>query len=86
MNKYAIKVVKRNNVGAQETPVVVNASKVEKNEKLKLADMVGNWISERRENSREEKTFSDSKILSWKIMSENLKKTILRGCANGIDD
>ena len=72
MNKDTIKVVKRNQKdGAQEAPVVVNASKAEKDDQHKMVNMVNNWISERRENSRVEKVFSDSKILGWKIMPEN---------------
>lgn len=71
MNKDTIKVVKRNqNDGAQKTSVVVNASKAERDDKLKITNLVNNWISERRENSRVEKVFSDSKILGWKNMSK----------------
>lgn len=71
MNKDAIKVVKRNKKdGAEKPRVVVNTPKAESNIQLKIADVINNWISERRENSRVEKVFSDSKILGWKIMSE----------------
>ncbi len=69
MKKDAIKVVKR---GAQRAPVVVPASKIERNNQLKMVHMVDKWISERRENSQAEKVFSDSKILGWKITSENI--------------
>jgi hypothetical protein len=73
MNKNAIKVVKRNEKdGAQEAPVVVSASKAERNNQHKMVNMVNNWISERRENSRAEKVFSDGEILGWKIISENV--------------
>lgn len=72
MNKDAIKIVKRNEKdGTQKEPVAVNALKVEKDDKHKMANMVKNWISERRENSRAEKLFSDGQLSGWKTMSEN---------------
>jgi hypothetical protein len=72
MNKDAIKIVKRNEKdGTQKEPVAVNALKVEKDDKHKMANMVKNWISERRENSRAEKLFSDGELSGWKTMSEN---------------
>ena len=73
MNKNVIKVIKRDKKdGVQKEPVVVEASKVERDGRHKMANLVNNWISERRENSRVEKVFSDSKILGWKITSENI--------------
>ena len=72
MNKDAIKVVKRNEKdGAKKLKAVVNAPKVENGNQLKIVNVINNWISERRENSRVEKAFSDSKILGWKIMSKS---------------
>lgn len=72
MKKDVIKIVKRNKTDeAQKTPVAADALKVERDDPLKMANLVKNWISERRENSRAEKVFSDGKILGWKIMSEN---------------
>lgn len=77
MNKDLIKIVKRNKKDeVEKTQVVVNATKVESNIQHKLVNVVSNWISERRENSRVEKVFSDSNILAWKIMSKNFNKTI----------
>lgn len=77
MNKDAIKVVKRNKKdGANKPRVVVNAPKAESNIQLKIANVINNWISERRENSRMEKVFSDSEISAWKIMSKNYKETM----------
>jgi hypothetical protein len=72
MNKDAIKIVKRNKKdGADEVPAVVDALKVEKDDQHKMANLVNNWISERRENSRAEKLFSDGELSGWKIVSEN---------------
>jgi hypothetical protein len=69
MNKDAIKVVKGNKKDAAEkTQAVANAPKVESDTQLTMVKAVKNWISERRENSRVEKVFSDDKILIWKIM------------------
>lgn len=72
MNKDAIKVVKLNKKdGAKKPQAILNASKVESEIQLNIVNVVNKWISERRENSRVEKVFSDSKILGWKIMSKN---------------
>jgi len=72
MNKDAIKVVKRNKKdGAKKLKAVVNVPEVESDNQLKIVNVINNWISERRENSRIEKVFSDNKILGWKIMSKN---------------
>lgn len=77
MNKSTIKVLKRNKKDvAETTQVVVNAVKVESDIQLKIVNVVNNWISERRENSRVEKVFSDSKILAWKIMSKNFNEAM----------
>ncbi|HSK72193.1 MAG TPA: hypothetical protein VK892_10890 [Pyrinomonadaceae bacterium] len=72
MNKDKIKVVKRNKKdGAEKPQVIFNAPKVESDTRLKIVTVVNNWISERRENSRAEKVFSDSRISAWKLMSRN---------------
>lgn len=72
MNKDAIKLVKQNKKdGAKKLKAVVNAPKVETDNQLKIVNVINSWISERRENSRAEKVFSDNKILGWKIMSKN---------------
>jgi hypothetical protein len=72
MNKDAIKIVKRNEKDeTQKEPVVPDALKVEKDDQLKMANEVNNWISERRENSRAEKLFSDGELSGWKTMFEN---------------
>lgn len=74
MNKGTIKVVKRNKKdGTGKSQIVVTASKAESNTKLKIANVVNNWISERRDNSRAEKVFSDSEILGWKISQKNFE-------------
>ncbi len=71
MNKDTIKIVRRNKKDrAEKLKVVINAPKVKSDIQLKIVDVVNNWISERRENSRAEKVFSDSKLLRWRIMSE----------------
>ena len=72
MNKDTIKVVKLNKKdGAEKLKVVVSTPKVESDIQLKITNAVNDWISERRENSRVEKAFSDNKILGWKIMSKS---------------
>jgi hypothetical protein len=77
MNKDLIKVVKRVEKAEIEiTQVVVNSTKVESNTQLKTANTIKNWISERRENNRSEKVFSESNILAWKIKSENFNDLI----------
>jgi hypothetical protein len=74
MNKDVIKMVKRNKKDGAENPqVIFNAPKVESDTQLKIANVVNNWISERRENSRAEKVFSDSRILAWKLSPETFE-------------
>lgn len=72
MNKDKIKVVKRNiKDGGEKPQVVFKTPKVESDTPLKIANVVNNWISERRENKRAEKVYSDSRISAWKVMSGN---------------
>jgi hypothetical protein len=74
MKKDAIKIIKRNKIGEAEkteaAPATPNSAGVTQHGTINAVKI---WISERRENSRAEKAFSDSKILSWESMSENLK-------------
>jgi len=71
MNKDLIKVVKRDKKDLAKPQVIVNPAKVEKNIRHKIVNVINNWISERQENSRREKVFSESNISTWKIMSKN---------------
>jgi hypothetical protein len=67
MNKVAIKVVKRNKrEAAEKTQAVPAVPNVESDTQLTIVIAVKNWISERCENRRAEKVFSDDKILGWK--------------------
>jgi hypothetical protein len=69
MNKNPIKVVKSNKKSeAEKTQPEIISSTVEKDAQIEMIDVINNWISERRENSRLEKTFSDDKILGWKLI------------------
>lgn len=77
MNKAVIKIVKRQKKELAENPqIVVNSSKGESNIQLRIVSIVRNWISERRENSRVEKVFSDSKISAWKNTCKNAPEII----------
>jgi hypothetical protein len=68
MIKNVIKVIKRNGKAAAGKPrVSVTAVKVQSDIQLDITNAVSGWISERRENSRIEKLFSDDKILTWKL-------------------
>lgn len=70
MNKDKIKVVKRNKKdGTKKIQVLASTPKVKNDTQFKIASIVNNWISERRENKRAEKFFSDSRISAWKVMS-----------------
>ena len=70
MKKVVIKIVKGNKEGEREiTAVIGNAAKMEIDKDQNTVDVVNAWISERRENRNAEKSFSDDKILEWKIMS-----------------
>lgn len=67
MNRDGIKVVKRNKKKtAGKSQIAINAPESEA--QLKLVKVIKNWISERRENRRTEKGFSDGKISEWKAL------------------
>jgi hypothetical protein len=77
MNKYVIKVVKRDKKdGPKKIAIVLNAAEVERKDRREAVAIVNDWISECRENTRLEKVFSDSKILAWKVLSPSLKETL----------
>ena len=70
MRKDEIKVIKRiNTEEVTQTKILINLPKSENNIRHKLGNVVKDWISERRENSRIEKLFSDSNILDWQILT-----------------
>ncbi|HEX8735644.1 MAG TPA: hypothetical protein VF721_10000 [Pyrinomonadaceae bacterium] len=74
MNKDAIKIVKRNKKDEpKKTEAAVETPKDESDAQHGIVNTVKNWISERRENSRSEKVYSDEKILDWESMPENFK-------------
>jgi hypothetical protein len=77
MNKDLIKVVKQDKKDEAEKPqVIVNSAKVERNLRHKIVNVISNWISERQENSRREKMFSESNISVWKMGSKNFNEPI----------
>ncbi|MBK8147402.1 MAG: hypothetical protein IPK58_04115 [Acidobacteria bacterium] len=66
-NGQTIKVIKRNPPsGDAKAQAAVGARKTEKLSQKEVGSIVSSWISERRENSRIERVFSDDKISSWK--------------------
>lgn len=66
MRKDEIKVIKRiKNEEVEETKIVLTKS--ENNIRHKIDNVVKDWISERRENSRIERLFSESNILAWQM-------------------
>lgn len=68
MGKDEIKVIKRIKIDeAQRTKAETTLVKSERNIRHQLGNVVKDWISERRENSRMEKLFSESNILNWQI-------------------
>ncbi len=68
MRKNEIKIIKRIKIGeAEKNKDVTNVAKLESDIRIQLGNVVKDWISERHENSRLEKIFSDSNILAWKI-------------------
>ena len=68
MNKVAVKVVKQNKIDGLTNPKAAGSPpKVETDIRRKMVGVVNNWISERRENRRAEKVFSDGRISAWKI-------------------
>lgn len=68
MKNNEIKVIKRIlKCESAQIKAVTPPAKSENNIRLKLGNVVKDWISERRESSRIEKLFSDNNILAWKI-------------------
>lgn len=73
MKKDEIKVIKRiKSIEAKATKIVV--SKNENAIRHKIVSVVNDWISERRENSRIEKLFSESNILAWQSSTSKLNE------------
>ena len=67
MSKITVKVFKRNlRDAAEKTNVNGSGAQGAGQIRSKLVRGVNHWISERRENRRLEKAFSDSQISSWK--------------------
>lgn len=68
MNKVSIRVIKRNNQDTAKKnriAAVVSTAKIETDVRIEMVKTVGSWISERRENRRVERVFSDGKISGW---------------------
>ena len=77
MSKLTVKILKRNKKGGvKKAQVKAMSAKAESDIQPNLVSVINKWISERRENSRVEKIFSDNKILAWKIASKDFKETI----------
>jgi hypothetical protein len=66
MNKGRVKIIK---------PGGKKAAKAKMGLQSAARDAVNNWVSERQENSRLEKVFSEGKIMEWK---SGFKKGIRR--------
>lgn len=77
MSKNAIKVIKRNKKAVMENdPALGDVPSVEREARLSTVNIVEIWISERRENSRLEKVFSDDKISNWKTIPEDFEQKV----------
>jgi hypothetical protein len=74
MYKRSIRIIKRNKVAALKEIRVVSSAKAAIGVQHERADSINSWISERRENARLERVFSDTKILAWKMLSPKLKE------------
>lgn len=74
MRKDGIKIIKRINIGrvAEKIKTPANIIKIESEIRLKVIKVVKDWITERHENSRIEKLFSENNILNWKITTPKL--------------
>lgn len=73
MRKDEIKVIKRiKNEEVKETKAVLPKS--ENNIRHNIGSVVNDWISERRENSRIERLFSESNILAWQLSITKLNE------------
>lgn len=71
MNKNIVKILKRDNIGrAESSPIPVVSANSKTDIQLRVADTVGNWISERRANSQAEVAASVSRIAAWNATTE----------------
>lgn len=68
-----IKVIKRiKDIQDEQKKNVITPLKGKSNAQRKIGIVVKDWISERRENSRIEKLFSESNISAWQISTSKL--------------
>ena len=70
IKKAAIKVIKRIKNGEVKVIKIV-VIKSENKIRHKIGTVVNNWISERRENSRIERLFSENNILAWQNQTQS---------------
>ncbi|HRH45769.1 MAG TPA: hypothetical protein PKY82_29275 [Pyrinomonadaceae bacterium] len=70
IKKTAIKVIKRIKNGEVKVIKIV-VIKSENKIRHKIGTVVNNWISERRENSRIERLFSENNILAWQNQTQS---------------
>ncbi len=66
MKNDSIKILKRGQRRPKEEPTRADPRKAERAARNSALAVVGDWISERRENNRLERVFSDGKIAIWK--------------------
>lgn len=60
----------------ENDPALGDVPSVEREARLSTVNIVEIWISERRENSRLEKVFSDDKISNWKTIPEDFEQKV----------
>jgi hypothetical protein len=73
MRKDGIKIIKRINIGiVEKVKSPHEVKRIECEIRINQVKVVKEWVSERNENSRIEKLFSDNNILNWKISTSNL--------------
>ena len=75
MNKYVIKIIKRDRSGVKKIAVTLDTPGFERKDRREAAAIVNDWISESRENSRIERLFSKTNISAWKLLPATLPET-----------
>ena len=72
MRKDRIKIIKRLDVGQTEmAKAPINITEIEKVIRTNRVSVVKDWITERQENNRIEKLFSENNMLAWKCRQQN---------------
>jgi len=69
MYKSSVRIIKRNNIAALAKPVIIDHLTEARIVRHKRIELVNTWVTESQETARLEKSFSESRIRGWKMIS-----------------